>query len=277
MAGTVRIGIGGWSFDPWRETFYPAAVKRADELRHAASVLTAIEINATFYRTQTEATFTHWRAQVPDGFLFAVKAPRAATYVNDIDRAASSVERFLGSGLLALGAALGPILWQFAPTRRFDVVSLGRFLALLPSERDGIALRHAIELRHETARDPALARLLSERGVALALVARPGVPPQVGLTAPFVYARLEETVDEQVRGYDAAGIARWAERLGCLADGRIPDDLAEGTVGDLPERGSRDVFAFVISGAKRRNPAAARALIEALAAPSGPRAGQSSR
>ena len=262
--GTTRIGIGGWSFDPWRQTFYPPSVKRADELRYAASTLSAIEINATFYRTQTEATFRKWRSEVPDGFVFAVKAPRAATYTSDADKQAASVERFLGSGLLALGAALGPILWQFAPTRRFDPASLGRFLALLPSERGGIALRHAIELRHETARDPALAELLASHGVALALVARPGATPPVAITAPFVYARLEETVDGEENGYDEAGLARWSARLGSLASGRIPPDLAAGALGDAPPPAARDVFAFVISGAKHRNPAAALALLARL-------------
>ena len=260
--GAIRIGIGGWRFDPWRETFYPPSVKRADELRHAASVLTAIEINATFYRTQTEATFRTWRGEVPDGFVFAVKAPRAATYASDADKQAASVARFLGSGLLALGDALGPILWQFAPTRRFDPETLGRFLALLPKERDGIALRHAIELRHETARDPALAALLAAHGVALALVARPGARPPVALTAPFVYARLEETVDAEETGYDEAGLARWTARLAALARGTIPTDLVDDALGEIPPPAARDVFAFVISGAKHRNPAAARALLE---------------
>ncbi len=262
--GTIRVGIGGWSFAPWRETFYPPEVRSADELRHAASVLTAIEINATFYRTQTEATFRKWRDAVPDGFVFAVKAPRAATYASDEDKQAASVERFLGSGVLALADALGPILWQFAPTRRFDPDRLGRFLALLPHARDGVALRHAIELRHETARDPALAALLASHGVALALVARPGARPPVAITAPFIYARLEETVDEQETGYDEAGLARWTARLRALAGGRIPPDFADDALGDAPPPGARDVFAFVISGAKHRNPAAARALLARL-------------
>ena len=263
-SGAIRIGIGGWSFAPWRETFYPPEVRSADELRHAASVLTAIEINATFYRTQTEATFRKWRGAVADGFVFAVKAPRAATYTSDPDKQAASVERFLGSGVLALGDALGPILWQFAPTRRFDPEWLGRFLALLPRARDGVALRHAIELRHETARDPALAALLASHGMALALVARPGATPPVAITAPFVYARLEDTVDAEETGYDDAGLAAWTARLASLAAGRIPPDLAAGALGEPSPPAPRDVFAFVISGAKQRNPAAARALLARL-------------
>lgn len=254
----IRVGIGGWVFPAWRDTFYPPALKRADELRYAASRLGAIEINATFHRTQTEASFRSWRAQAPDGFTFAVKASRGATHAHD---AAPAVARFLGSGLTALGPALGPILWQFAPTRRFDPDGLARFLDLLPAERDGVALRHAIELRHPTARDLLLARLLAERGVALALVARPGELPQVALTAPFVYVRLEETDDAIETGYDPAGIKRWGARLRALAAGRVPADLADGVIGEVPKARGREVFAFVIAGAKRRNPAAALALM----------------
>ena len=260
----IRIGIGGWSFEPWRETFYPDGVKRADELRWAATQLDAIEINATFYRTQTERTFRAWRDAVPEGFCFTVKAPRAATYTSDPAKQEASVERFLGSGVTALGPALGAVLWQFAPTRRFDAEALARFLALLPAERDGVRLRHAIELRHATARDPALASLLAGHGVALALVARPGETPAIATSAPFAYVRIEETADDHETGLDAAGLARWSARLLTLAEGRVPDDLAVGLIGPAAPPRETPVFAFVIAGAKRRNPAAAMALAAAV-------------
>ena len=234
--GEVRVGIGGWDFAPWRETFYPAEVKKAASLAYASRALRTIEINGTFYRTQTEATFRSWREAVPDGFVFSVKAARAATYSGDPDRVAASVERFLASGVRALGDALGPILWQFAPTRKFDPDWLGRFLALLPAD-----LRHAIELRHPTAADPRFASMLTERGVAIAAVERPGEPMRPERTAPFAYLRIETTVDEEEAGLPDAELKAWAGRLNEQAKGG-------------------DVFAYVISGAKHRNPAAAKAL-----------------
>ena len=234
--GQIRVGIGGWDFAPWRETFYPPAMRKADALDFASRALRTIEINATFYRTQNEATFHAWREAVPEGFVFSVKAPRAATYTVDPAKAASSVERFLGSGVRELGAALGPILWQFAPTRRFDEQSMAAFLGLLPSD-----LKHAVEMRHPTAEDPRLTELLREHQVALAGVERPGEAMREERTAPFSYVRIETTVDEEANGLGAPELREWAERLRGLA-----------TAGD--------VFAYVISGAKHRNPAAAQAL-----------------
>lgn len=243
--GAIRVGVGGWSFAPWRETFYPASVKRADELAYASRALTSIEINGTFYRTQTPSVFRSWRAAAPDGFVFAVKAPRAATYVGDVGRAGQAVERFLGSGVTELGDGLGPILWQFAGTRKFDEAGFGAFLDLLPAERDGVRLRHVIEMRHATASAPRFAGMLAERGVALALIERPGETMREELTADFAYLRLESSVDEERAGYPEAAISEWAERLKGMAL-------------------EREVFAYVISGAKHRNPAAAQALIGAL-------------
>ncbi len=243
--GAIRIGVGGWSFAPWRESFYPASVKRADELRHASRALTSIEINGTFYRTQTRSVFEGWRASVPEDFVFSVKAARAATHVGDPDRTALSVGRFLSSGVTALGPALGPILWQFAPTRKFEAGWFAGFLELLPDARDGVRLRHAIEMRHPTASDPRLLELLRERGVALALVERPDAPMRTDVTADFAYVRLETTVDKEPAGYGGADITIWAKRFKAMAR-------------------RHDVFGYVISGAKHRNPAAAMALIEAV-------------
>lgn len=263
-AGSIRIGIGGWSFAPWRETFYPAGTRPADELSYASSVLATIEINGTFYRTQNEHVFAGWRASVPAGFVFAVKASRGATASSDPERCAASIARFMGSGLGALGDALGPILWQFGPTRRFDAGFFERFLALLPDTLDGRLLRHVIEFRHPSGRDPAFAALLAARGVALALIAR---PDQTAFFVPgrdFTYVRIEETVDEAEHGLADPDIARWAGHLRAFAAGRVPDELAPGLLG-APPRKKQDVFAYVIAGAKHRNPAAARALTAAVA------------
>ena len=244
--GEIRIGIGGWSFAPWRTTFYPTSVRASGELAYASRALTSIEINGTFYRTQTPSVFEGWRAAVPEGFVFSVKAPRAATYVGDLGRAGAAVERFLASGVTALRAALGPILWQFAPTRRFETDAMAGFLSLLPAERDGVRLRHAVEMRHASAADPAFAAMLRERDVARALVERPGEPMPEELTAGFAYLRIETTLDEEPAGWNAATVGDWAARLRRLAE-------------------RRDVFAYVISGAKQRNPAAALSLIKAMA------------
>ncbi len=234
--GEVRVGIGGWDFAPWRETFYPAEVKKAGALAYASRALRTIEINATFYRTQSQATFRSWRDAVPEGFVFAVKAPRAATYTGDAARAEKSVARFLRSGVEELGQALGPILWQFAPTRKFDPETMEAFLDHLPS-----AMKHAVEMRHPSARDPRLAEMLRERAVALAGVERPGEPMREERTAPFAYVRVETTVDEEQQGLPGRELTMWAQRLRERAAGG-------------------DVFAYVISGAKHRNPAAARAI-----------------
>ncbi len=245
----IRIGIGGWNFPQWRDNFYPKGLRQADELTYAAGRLGSIEINGTFYRTQTPDIFRSWRSAVPDGFVFSVKAARGAAQRRDAAEAAPSIERFLGSGLTALGPALGPILWQLPPGRRFDADDLGRFLDLLPVGRDGVALRHALEARHESfATEPAL-RLLGERNVALvALDLDPEAPdPQADfpLTADFAYLRLQATRDEEPLGYAPKLLDAWAIRLRKLSR-------------------DRPVFAYVISGAKHRAPAAAEAMIHKL-------------
>ena len=265
QAGSVRVGIGGWSFKPWARTFYPPGTAARDELRYASSTLDTIEINGTFYRTQSEPVFAAWRAAVPAGFVFAIKASRGSTASADPERARLSIDRFMASGLHALGNALGPILWQFGPRRRFDPDFFERFVDLLPPASpehgaDGPGLRHAIELRHPSGQDPRLATLLADRGIALALVARPDQPAFFLPGRDFTYLRIEETVDEQEEGLPEAGIALWADRLRAFASGHVPADLADGLIGPPPPPGPREVFAYVIAGAKHRNPALARAL-----------------
>jgi uncharacterized protein YecE (DUF72 family) len=241
---TIRIGIGGWVFAPWRETFYPPGLRAGEYLSHASRQLTSIEVNATYYRTQNPATFRAWHDATPDGFVFAVKGPRAATQPRDAARAAIAVERFLASGLTELGAKLGPIAWQFPPTRRFEPGELAAFLDLLPPERDGRTLRHAIEARHESFRSPECLALLRAHGAARVLLGLDG-DTEPDDTAEFVYARLKGTTEQEPAGYSAAELATWTERIR-----------------DWSAR--RDCYVYVIAGAKARNPAAARALIERL-------------
>jgi uncharacterized protein YecE (DUF72 family) len=241
----IRIGIGGWVFAPWRESFYPPGLRASEFLSHASRQLTSIEVNATYYRTQTAATFRAWHEATPEGFAFSVKGPRAATQPRDAARAAPAVERFLASGLTELGAKLGPIAWQFPPTRRFDAAELAAFLDLLPPERDGRKLRHAIEAGHESFRSPECLALLRAHGIARVLLGLDG-DTEPDDTADFVYARLKGTVAEQPAGYSAAELDAWTERI-------------------RRWNAQRDCYVYVIAGAKARNPAAARALIERLA------------
>ena len=168
-AGNIYVGIGGWTYAPWRGLFYPPGLSHAKELEYAGQRLTSIEINGTFYRTQTPATFRKWAREVPDGFVFSVKGPRFATNRRVLAEAGDSIEHFLKSGVLELGDRLGPLLWQFAPTKKFDADDFRAFLALLPHERDGRRIRHVVEVRHASFATPALrrpaARVPDPRGV----------------------------------------------------------------------------------------------------------------
>jgi uncharacterized protein YecE (DUF72 family) len=151
-AGKIHLGIGGWNFEPWRGVFYPKGLAQSKELSYAASKLTSIEINSTFYGSQKPESFRKWAASVPDGFVFSVKGPRFATNRRVLAEAGDSIKRFLDSGVTELGDRLGPMLWQFAPTKKFDPADFGKFLELLPDKHDKRALRHVIEVRHPSDR-----------------------------------------------------------------------------------------------------------------------------
>src|SRR5215469_17580636 len=120
VATHIHVGIGGWTFAPWRGVFYPDDLPHAKELGYAASRLTSIEINGTFYRTQTPATFRKWASEVPDGFIFSVKGPRYVTHRGELKEAGESIKRFLDSGITELGQRLGSLFWDSAPTKKFD-------------------------------------------------------------------------------------------------------------------------------------------------------------
>lgn len=241
----IRVGIGGWDFDPWRGTFYPPGLAKAKQLGFASERLTAIEINATYYRSQKPETFTNWAKAAPDGFQFAVKASRFATNRKVLTDGAESVERFLNQGITSLGDRLGPILWQFMATKKFDADEFAGFLKLLPEKLDGIPLRHALEVRHESFRDPAFFKLAREANAAIVFAHSEEFPEIDEPTADFTYARLQRCAEECPTGYDGPALDRWAERARTWQ-----------------KRG--DVYVFFISGAKVRAPAAAIALQERL-------------
>jgi uncharacterized protein YecE (DUF72 family) len=248
-SGTIRIGIGGWVYPPWRGAFYPPGLRQAEELAFASRHVTAIEINGTFYRIQTPPSFRKWHGEVPDDFTFSLKGPRFLTHRNELASAAPYIDRFLTSGLLELGEKLGPILWQFAPTKQFDAGDFSAFLDLLPPEREGKKLRHVVEARHRSFQCPEFLDLLRKRGAAVAMVDDAHHPAFDELTADFVYLRLRRCAEDEPTGYPPDAIDRWAERLNAWS--------AEGS----------DCFLYFINGAKIRAPAAAQALIGRLQAP----------
>jgi uncharacterized protein YecE (DUF72 family) len=259
----IRAGIGGWTYEPWRGPFYPADLTQKRELEYASRKLTSIEINGTFYGTQRATSFEKWRDETPDDFVFALKAPRFATHRRVLAEAGDSIERFFASGVLALGEKLGPINWQFAPTKQFDAEDFDAFLQLLPKQLDGQAIRHAVEVRHESFRHPEFIALVRENGVAVVIAGDSDYPQIADVTAPFVYARIMGTVESEPLGYSEQALDRWAERAKQWAAGKAPDDLAT-IAGSAPKSASRNVYLYVISGHKVRNPAAAMALIERI-------------
>lgn len=257
--GKIHIGIGGWVFEPWRGTFYPERLPQKRELEYAASQLTSIEINGTYYGSQKPESFARWREETPNNFIFAVKGSRYCTNRKVLAEAGPSVEKFLTSGLAELRHKLGPINWQFMPTKRFEPADFEAFLKLLPKELDGIALRHAVEVRHDSFRSPDFVALLREYGVAAITSADADFPQIADLTAPFVYARIMGTKEAEPKGYSQAGLKRWAKSAQAWAEGGVPDGLD--TIAPPAKAQARDVFLYVISGDKVRNPAAAMELI----------------
>jgi len=259
----VRVGVGGWTFEPWRETFYPPDLPKARELEYASRKLTSIEINGTFYRGQSPATFRKWATETPEDFVFSLKAHRVTTNRKDLTEAKSAIDRFLETGPLELGERLGPILWQLAPTKRFKAEEVDAFLSFLPKEIGGRRLRHAIEARHASFRDPDFIELTRKHRVATVFAHSEKYAELHDVTGDFIYLRLQECKSQEPKGYPPAEITNWAKRIRQWAAGGMPDDL-QVLANEKPPGIPRDCFIYVISGAKERAPAAAMALIEEL-------------
>lgn len=262
--GAIRAGIGGWTFEPWRGVFYPEGLAQAKELHYASRALTTIEVNGTFYRTQTPATFAKWANEVPDGFIFSLKGPRYAVNRRVLAEAGDSISRFLDSGVAALGDKLGPLLWQFAPTKKFDEADFGRFLELLPEKHDGVALRHAIEVRNPSFCTPAFLALVRRFKAAVVYAEHATYPAIPDVTADFVYARLQKGKDTIKTGYPPAALAAWAKRAKAWAAGGMPDDLELVDAEHKLQKKPRDVFVYFIHEGKVRAPAAATAFLESV-------------
>ncbi|WP_324807371.1 DUF72 domain-containing protein [Sphingomonas sp. LY29] len=243
---TIRVGIGGWSYAPWRGVFFPPGLPQRAELEYAASRFGAIEINGTFYSRQARSTWEKWGEAAPDGFQFAVKGSRYCVTRPALADAGEGVGNFLAQGVTALGNKLGPILWMLAARRKFDADDIAAFFALLPPEHESVRLRHVIEPRHESFRDERFFELARRHDVAVVFGDDDEFPCIDADTASFAYARLQRMQEEVATGYDDAALDAFAERAGrWAADGR-------------------DSYIFMINGAKLRAPAAATSLQERL-------------
>lgn len=256
----IRVGIGGWTFEPWRGTFYPAKWPIKRELEYASRHVTAIEVNGTYYSGFKPATFAGWAQTAPDGFVFTLKASRFCTNRKVLAEAGESVARFVGQGIVELGEKLGPILWQFMATKTFDPDDFAAFLALLPDAHAGVNLRHAVQVRHDSFAVPAFIQMARKAGVAIVYADSAHHPAIADLSGDFAYARLENAQEDIPTGYDDVALDRWAAAARTWASGGAPEGLPY--VDPTPQaKQPRETFVFVINGAKVRAPHGAMALI----------------
>ncbi|MGH6870876.1 MAG: DUF72 domain-containing protein [Rhizomicrobium sp.] len=263
QSGEIRVGIGGWTFEPWRGgVFYPKGHPKTRELEYASRAVTTIEINGTFYSTQKPASFRKWADETPEDFVFAVKAHRLATNRKVLAEAKPSIEHFLGSGLTELGPKLGPILWQFAHHKKFESQDFEAFLALLPGTLGGRKLRHAIEVRHDSFVVPEFVALARKYGAAIVYAHHEKYPAIADVTSDFVYARLQQTAPKVETGYGAPELGKWADAARAWSEGNVVKGLP--VIGKPSKPAKTDVFIYFIAGAKERNPAAAQALLRKL-------------
>jgi uncharacterized protein YecE (DUF72 family) len=291
MGGDVRIGISGWRYPPWRGMFYPAELPQRDELAYVGASFRTVEVNGTFYSLRRPADYETWAGQVPDDFVFSVKAPRYITHRLRLKQAETPLANFVASGLLLLGPKLGPILWQFPPNFPFDPPRIEAWLALLPFDTDAAGvlarrhdakvagravteapcsgrLRHAMEIRHPSFACPEFVALLRRFGVALVCADSVEWPRLMDVTADFVYCRLHGSEELYASGYDPPALDAWAERVAAWAAGAEPAD-AERVGGPAPPAPRRDVFVYFDNDAKVRAPADAQGLARRVASRAG--------
>ncbi|MDO9405312.1 MAG: DUF72 domain-containing protein [Polaromonas sp.] len=260
----IRVGVGGWTYEPWRKNFFPDGLPHSRELHYASRRLTAIEVNGTYYGTLKPASFRKWHDETPDGFMFSLKASRYATNRRVLADAGDAIARFVDSGISELKDKLGPIVWQFMPGKVFDPVDFEAFLALLPSRADGRALRHVVDVRNETFMTPAFTALARQYKVATVFADAERFPSFADLTADFAYARLMMGESDIPTGYEEAALDAWAGRAEAWAAGGAPEDLPVLEDTGAGRSAPRDVFIYFINGAKERAPAAAMALLDRL-------------
>ena len=260
----IRVGIGGWTFAPWRDNFYPKGLVQRRELEYASRRLSTIEINGTYYGTQKPATYAKWRDETPDGFVFSAKAPKRIMQSRTLAKTGPQIEDFVG-GIAELGDRLGPLVWQFDQGTRIEREGFTAFLDLLPRTANGRGLRHVLDVRDPAFVDADYLALVRSHGMATVFTDSAEHPSFADVTSAFVYARLMRSQADVATGYPSAELDRWAERARLWAQGGEPDDLPRiGAQMQAPTK-TRDVYIYFISAAKERNPAAAMALAERLA------------
>jgi len=258
----IRVGIGGWTFAPWRNNFYPAGLVQRRELEYASRHVSAIEINGTYYGAQKPTTYAKWGAETPEGFIFSAKAPMRIMQSRVLAKTGGQIDDFLG-GIAELGDKLGPIVWQFDRSQRIDRDDFTAFVALLPAELDGRRMRHVLDVRDPAFVDDEYLALARRHGMATVFTDSAEFPSFADITADFVYARLMRSRGDIPSGYPDAELEQWAARARQWAAGGEPDDLPR-IEAVKSEEMRRDVFIYFISAAKERNPAAAMALIARL-------------
>ena len=264
MSPKIRVGVGGWTFEPWRNNFYPEGWPHSRELEYASSKLSAIEVNGTYYSSQKPATFAKWRDETPDDFVFSLKASRFATNRRVLAEAGESVTRFVNSGITELADKLGPIVWQFAPTKRFDPVDFEAFLKLLPAQAAGVGLRHVLDVRHDSFKAPEYLALARRYNAATVFTDSDDYPSFADITGDFVYTRMMRTDASLPEGCTPQALDQLAACGQAWRDGGEPADVPR-VEAVSPATAPRDVFMFFISGAKEKAPAAAMALRQRLA------------
>lgn len=287
----IRIGISGWRYARWRGTFYPAGLAQRRELEYAAGCFPSVEINGSFYSPQRPDSFQRWHDETPEDFVFSVKGPRFITHMKRLRDCEQALANFFASGILRLGAKLGPVLWQLPPTLRFDAELLDAFLGSLPRDseaalararkrdtalmqgRSALAIdrnrpiRHALEVRHDSFCDPACMRLLRRHNVAVVVADTAGKFPYLeDVSADFVYVRLHGDAQLYASGYSDSALDRWAARIAAWASGAEPDDAAR--VGARArKRAMRDVYCYFDNDMKVHAPFDARGLMQRLQLP----------
>lgn len=263
-SGTIRAGMGGWVFKPWEGVFYPDKLTKKKQLEYASRQVPTIEVNGTYYGSQKPATFAKWAADTPDGFVFSLKGNRFVTNRKVLSEAGESLERFLTQGITGLGDRLGPLIWQFAPTKKFDSEDFEGFLKLLPENQDGLPLRHVLEVRHDSFAVPQFVALAAKYDAAICYAHHHDYPEFADITGDFIYARLQKGEDEVETAYPADQLDQWAERAKLWAQGGQPDDLPYADPDRKAEKKPRDVFVYFIHEGKIRAPFAAQALMERI-------------
>jgi uncharacterized protein YecE (DUF72 family) len=259
----IRVGIGGWTYVPWRDNFYPKGLVQRRELEYASRHVNSIEVNGTWYGAQKPATYAKWRDETPDGFVFSAKAPMRITMARVLANTGAQVDAFVGD-LATLRDKLGPIVWQFDPEKKLARDDFAAFLDLLPADVDGRRIRHVLDVRVHGFVDAHYLALARERGMATVFTDSVEPPSFADVTADFVYARLMRSRSELATGYTPAELRQWAGRARAWASGGQADDLPRLEPTRTLAKQPREVFVYFITSAKERNPAAAMALPRVL-------------